>query len=234
MTGTAQGIAQQPAKRPVTCRDVCIRPLELNGTVCVPAAARGLVVFVHGSGSSRFSPRNVAVAEALNRADLATLLFDLLTAAEEGDRCKVFDIPLLADRLLDAIRWVEQDPELSTLPLGLFGSSTGAAAALVVAARLGERVGAVVSRGGRPDLAADALDSVCSPTLLVVGGRDDVVIQLNELALARLQGAKELLIVPGASHLFPEQGALEAVIEQAKKWFSAHLGPGGARMVPHG
>jgi putative phosphoribosyl transferase len=164
------------------------------------------------------------VAEALNQAGFATLLFDLLAAAEEGDRRKVFDIPLLADRLLDAIRWVGQDLELSILPLGLFGASTGAAAALVVAARLGERVRAVVSRGGRPDLAAAALDLVRSPTLLVVGGRDDVVIRLNELALARLRGAKELRIVPGASHLFQEQGALEAVMEHAKNWFSAHLG----------
>jgi putative phosphoribosyl transferase len=224
VTGTAQEIAQQPAERLLRCRDACIAPRALNAAVCVPAAAKGLVVFVHGSGSSRFSPRNVAVAEALNQAGFATLLFDLLAAAEEGDRRKVFDIPLLADRLLDAIRWVGQDLELSILPLGLFGASTGAAAALVVAARLGERVRAVVSRGGRPDLAAAALDLVRSPTLLVVGGRDDVVIRLNELALARLRGAKELRIVPGASHLFQEQGALEAVMEQAKNWFSAHLG----------
>ena len=234
MTGTAQRIGRQSVERPVKYRDVCIPPRGLNGTVSMPVAAKGLVVFVHGSGSSRFSPRNVAVAEALNQADFATLLFDLLTVAEEGDRCKVFDIPLLANRLLEAIRWVEQDLEISTLPLGLFGASTGAAAALVVAAQTGDKVRAVVSRGGRPDLAAAALDSVRSPTLLVVGGRDDVVIRLNELALARLQGAKSLRIVPGASHLFAEQGALEAVIELAEKWFSAHLGPGGARAAPRG
>jgi putative phosphoribosyl transferase len=234
VTGTRQGNPHLPAEPPVSCREVCIPPLELNGTVCLPPAARGLVVFVHGSGSSRFSPRNVAVAEAFNQADFATLLFDLLTPAEEEDRRKVFDIPLLADRLLDVIRWVEQDVELSALPLGLFGASTGAAAALVAAARMGEKVRAVVSRGGRPDLAATALDSVSSPTLLVVGGHDDVVIRLNELALARLRGTKALWIVPGATHLFPEHGALEAVIEQARKWFSDHLSRDGARAAPGG
>jgi putative phosphoribosyl transferase len=227
-------MAQPPAERPVSCRDVCIPPHELDGTVRLPSAARGLVVFVHGSGSSRFSPRNVAVAAALNQAGFATLLFDLLTAVEEADRRKVFDIRLLADRLLDAIQWVEQDPELSTLPLGLFGASTGAAAALVAAARMGEQVGAVVSRGGRPDLAAAALDAVHSPTLLVVGGRDDVVIQLNEQALLSLQGPKALWIVPGATHLFPEPGALDEVIERAAMWFSAYLGHPAAQVAPTG
>jgi putative phosphoribosyl transferase len=234
VAATREGKAQSPAGRPVKCREVCIPPARLNGTVRLPSAASGLVVFVHGSGSSRFSPRNVAVAEALSQAGLATLLFDLLTAAEEGDRRKVFDIPLLADRLLDAIHWVEQDPELSTLPLGLFGSSTGAAAALVAAARMGEKVRAVVSRGGRPDLAAAALDAVYSPTLLIVGGRDEVVIGLNEQALVRLQGPKALWIVPNASHLFPEPAALEAVIEQAAKWFSAHLGRAATQTAPVG
>jgi putative phosphoribosyl transferase len=234
MTERRQGHAQLPAERSVSGRDVCIPPLGLNGRVRLPSAARGLVVFVHGSGSSRFSPRNVAVSEALNEQGFATLLFDLLTPVEEADRRKVFDIPLLADRLLDAIRWVEQDPDLSTLPLGLFGASTGAAAALVAAARMGEKVCAVVSRGGRPDLAAAALDAVHSPTLLVVGGRDDVVIQLNEQALARLQGPKALRIVPGATHLFPEPGALAAVVENAAGWFAAHLGHAAIRAAPGG
>jgi putative phosphoribosyl transferase len=232
VTGNEQSGADMPVGRSVSCRDVCIPPLGLGGTVSLPSAAMGLVVFVHGSGSSRFSPRNVAVAEALNEAGFATLLFDLLTAAEEGDRRKVFDIPLLADRLLDVIRWVDQEAELSELPLGLFGASTGAAAALVAAAGMGEKVRAVVSRGGRPDLADAALGSVRSPTLLIVGGRDEVVIELNELALDRLKAPKALRIVPGATHLFPERGALDEVIKHAAMWFSAHLGHAAVQAAP--
>ncbi len=203
--------------------DVQISPLGLAGTLCVPGGAEALVAFAHGSGSSRFSPRNVAVSDALNACGIATLLFDLLTEAEEPDRRKVFDIPLLARRLVDGVHWLEQEQSVRGLPVGLFGASTGAAAALVAAARLGSRVGAVVSRGGRPDLAGDALDHVRAPTLLIVGGDDVGVIALNEQAFARLQGPKALEIVPGASHLFPEPGALEAVIDHAERWFKRHL-----------
>jgi putative phosphoribosyl transferase len=219
-------------RRAISNRNIEIPPLGLGGTLTLPIHARGLVVFAHGSGSSRFSPRNVAVATALNEAGFATLLFDLLTPSEENDRANVFDIPLLADRLLDAIRWIDRDRELSSLPLGLFGASTGAAAALVAAARLGDRVGAVVSRGGRPDLASTALATVKAPTLLIVGGDDDVVIVLNEQALARLNAPKALWIVPHATHLFPEPGALEAVCKYAVEWFSRHLEHRTAQTAP--
>jgi fermentation-respiration switch protein FrsA (DUF1100 family) len=205
-------------------RDVQIPPIGLAGTLRIPERAYALVVFAHGSGSSRLSPRNRAVAEALNAHGIATLLFDLLTGEEEADRANVFDIPLLAERLVDAVRWLEREPVAGALPLGLFGASTGAAAALVAVARLGDRVGAVVSRGGRPDLAGDALDQVRAPTLLIVGGSDFGVIELNERAFARLRGPKSLEIVAGASHLFPEPGALEAVIAHAASWFERHLG----------
>ena len=204
-------------------REVTIPPLGLGGTLHVPPGAHALVVFAHGSGSSRFSPRNRAVADALNAQGFATLLFDLLTEDEEADRANVFDIPLLASRLIDAIRWLDRDPFAGGVPLGLFGASTGAAAALVAAAESGARVGAVVSRGGRPDLAGAALPQVRTPTLLIVGGADYGVIELNEQALAQLRGPKSLEIVPGASHLFPEPGALEAVIEHAARWFTRYL-----------
>jgi len=207
----------------MTVHEVEIGSLRLPGTLDVPASASALVVFAHGSGSSRFSPRNRAVAAALNRQDIATLLFDLLTPEEEQDRANVFDIPLLAERLIEAVRWIDEQPELARLPLGLFGASTGAAAALVAAARLGSRVGAVVSRGGRPDLAGGALPEVTAPTLLIVGGHDEVVIELNEQAYDRLKVLKALEIVPGATHLFPEPGAMEAVIELAIGWFKMHL-----------
>jgi pimeloyl-ACP methyl ester carboxylesterase len=197
--------------------------LQLAGNLRVPAGARAIVVFAHGSGSSRLSPRNRAVAEALNREGLATLLFDLLSAEEEDDRANVFDIPLLAERLVAAVRWIDSDAGTAGLALGLFGASTGAAAALVAAASLGDRIGAVVSRGGRPDLAGGALDRIVTPTLLIVGGVDYGVIELNEEALARLRGPKALRIVPGASHLFPEPGALETVIDHAAEWFALYL-----------
>ena len=205
--------------------DVHIHPHNLAGTLRIPERARALVIFAHGSGSGRLSPRNVAVAEALNRRGIATLLFDLLTPEEEkaNNRAKVFDIPLLADRLIDAIHWAEKISSLKGLNVGLFGASTGAAAALVAAAKLGPRVGAVVSRGGRPDLAGDALLAVRTPTLLIVGGADHGVIELNEHAYARLGGPKELVIVPGATHLFAEHGALEQVIAHAGRWFKQHL-----------
>jgi len=204
-------------------RDIAIAPIGLAGALQIPRNAYALVVFVHGSGSSRLSPRNTFVARALNEQGMATLLFDLLTSVEDADRANVFDIPLLAERLLDAVRWIDGQSSVAKLPLGLFGASTGAAAALVAAARLPGRVGAVVSRGGRPDLAGDALDKVRAATLLIVGGADFGVIELNEEALARLRGPKRLEIVPGASHLFPEPGALEAVVSHAAGWFERYL-----------
>jgi dienelactone hydrolase len=163
---------------------------------------------------------------------MATLLFDLLTPAEEADRANVFDIPLLGDRLAEAVRWLDGESSVRNLPVGLFGASTGAAAALVAAASLRGRVGAVVSRGGRPDLAGNALDEIRVPTLLIVGGADFGVIELNEHAFARLRGPKALEIVPGATHLFPEPGALEAVIDLAARWFARHLAsaPAGRKM----
>ena len=206
-------------------RNVRIPPIGLAGMLQKPKDALALVVFAHGSGSSRLSPRNTLVAHALNDRGIATLLFDLLTSTEEADRANVFNIRLLADRLVDAVHWIDDQESIAKLPLGLFGASTGAAAALVAAAKLPRRVGAVVSRGGRPDLAGDALDTVQAPTLLIVGGADFGVIELNEQALARLRGSKALEIVPRASHLFPEPGALEAVIDHAVAWFERHLRP---------
>lgn len=204
-------------------REIEIPPLGLRGTLRIPANARSLVIFVHGSGSSRLSPRNVAVAEALNQRAIATLLFDLLTPAEETNRSNVFDIALLARRLAEVIRWTEKDSELAALPLGLFGASTGAAAALVAAANEPLRVRAVVSRGGRPDLAGPALEIVRAATLLIVGGSDYGVIGLNEDALHRLKCFKALEIIPGATHLFEEAGALQQVTEKAARWFETHL-----------
>jgi len=209
--------------RAINRREVTIGPLRLPGDLHVPMNAGALIVFAHGSGSSRLSPRNRAVARAFNERGMATLLFDLLDPAEERDRRNVFDIPLLAERLITAVRWVEHEADLARLPLGLFGASTGAAAALVAAARMGSRIGAVVSRGGRPDLAKQILDQVTAPTLLIVGGFDAEVIELNEEALGRLNTEKALEIVPGASHLFPEPGALERVFELAGDWFDRHL-----------
>lgn len=204
-------------------REVRIPPLGLAGTLRVPANPRGVIVFAHGSGSSRLSPRNIAVAEALAEQGFASLLFDLLTVEEEADRANVFDIALLAQRLVGAVRWLQSEPAMRGLAVGLFGASTGAAAALVAAAELGPGIAALVSRGGRPDLAGDALDRVRTPSLLIVGGADQPVIELNEMALAQLKAEKSLVIVPGASHLFPERGALEAVIQHASRWFGAHM-----------
>lgn len=222
-----QSVEMAPAKQET--RDISIPSNGLPGTLDVPRNARALVVFAHGSGSSRLSPRNNAVADALNSRGIATLLFDLLTPTEEADRRNVFNIPLLADRLVDAVNWLDKEPHLARLPLGLFGASTGAAAALVAAANLPHRVSAVVSRGGRPDLAGDFLDRVQAPTLLIVGGADVGVIELNEQALARLRGRNALEIVPNASHLFPEPGALETVTDHAVRWFERCLKPGPAR-----
>ena len=207
----------------MTKSDVVIEPLSLPGTLQWPERANSLVVFAHGSGSSRLSPRNIQVAQALNARGMATFLFDLLRPEEEADRANVFDIPLLAERLAGATRWLDEEKETGGLHVGLFGASTGAAAALVAAAELGSRVEAVVSRGGRPDLAMEALPKLHAPTLLIVGGADTVVIALNERAFARLHGPKSLVIVPGASHLFAEPGALEQVVDHAAKWFERYL-----------
>ncbi len=207
----------------IVSREVRIAPLGLPGTLNRPDGASAMVIFAHGSGSSRLSPRNIRVAEALNRRGIATLLFDLLLPEEEGDRRNVFDIKLLANRLTQAVGWVTGEPDLSHLPIGLFGASTGAAAALAAASTLGDRIGAVVSRGGRPDLAGDALSHVRAPTLLIVGGADYGVIELNQEALERMKAEKAIRIVPDATHLFEEPGALESVIELAADWFESHL-----------
>ena len=208
-------------------RPVRIEPPGLDGLLGVPKGARGIVLFAHGSGSGRLSPRNNHVAAALRRAGLATLLLDLLTPEEERDRANVFDIRLLASRLALATRWVGGNPAAARLAIGYFGASTGAAAALVAASLADMRVGAVVSRGGRPDLAAEALDRVRAPTLLIVGSLDGPVIGLNEQAFARLACGKELVIVPGAGHLFEEPGTLDEVVRHAIGWFTTRLrGPG--------
>jgi putative phosphoribosyl transferase len=207
--------------------EVSLPDATLTGTLTVPPGARGMVVFAHGSGSGRFSPRNRAVAGALVDAGLATLLMDLLTEDEEVEDMRTarlrFDIPLLAERVIGAIDWLHSDPAYAELPVGCFGASTGAAAALIAAAERPERVHAVVSRGGRPDLAGDALPRVRAPTLLIVGGRDTEVIRLNMQAQAALGGESKLEIVPGASHLFEERGALEQVAALAEEWFLQHL-----------
>ncbi len=220
---------EEECKKLLISREVLIPPHGLAGTLNRPGGARALVIFAHGSGSSQFSPRNIRVAEALNHRGIATLLFDLLLPQEEEDRQNVFDISLLAQRLKQAIRWVIEEPDVNSLPIGLFGASTGAAAALVAASGLGDRIGAVVSRGGRPDLAGDRLPLVKIPTLLIVGGADYGVIELNQQALERLGGEKSIQIVPGATHLFEEAGALDAVIELAAGWFASHLFAGNLR-----
>ncbi|MFP4536691.1 MAG: dienelactone hydrolase family protein [Dichotomicrobium sp.] len=210
---------------------VVIEPPGLPGDLRIPAQAHGLVIFAHGSGSSRKSPRNTYVAEALGETGFATLLFDLLTREEEADRSNVFDIALLSDRLVSAIKWANADPRTRGLPIGLFGASTGAAAALVAsAAAQNHHVGAIVSRGGRPDMAACAFDWVKAPTLLIVGGDDTQVLRLNREAYDRLHCEKEMMIVPGATHLFEEPGALDRVVEGVRDWFARHLAaPAGAQ-----
>lgn len=199
----------------------------LSGTLTLPEHACGVVVFAHGSGSSRFSPRNRAVARTLNEAGLATLLFDLLTRDEEAvDELTGhlrFDIPFLAGRLEQAADWLRQEPVVRDLPLGYFGSSTGGGAALVAAAADPEYVTAVVSRGGRPDLAGPALHDVRAPTLLIVGGEDDVVIELNHQAMKRMRCDVKLELVPGATHLFEEPGTLDRVAQLASDWFVHHF-----------
>jgi putative phosphoribosyl transferase len=204
-------------------QDIEILPLGLKGVLTIPDDARGIVLFAHGSGSSRLSPRNTQVARAFNQAGLATLLFDLLLPAEAQDRHKVFDIPLLAARLEEALDWIEEEESTADLTVGLFGASTGAAAALTAAARRPELIAAVVSRGGRPDLAADAFAGVSAPTLLIVGELDTVVIELNRRAVALLKCPVHLEIVPGATHLFEEPGTLDRVTVLATEWFAQHL-----------
>ena len=199
--------------------------LSLEGVLGLPAEALGMVVFAHGSGSGRFSPRNNFVARHLQQGRVATLLIDLLTPDEAEDRCKVFDIDLLADRVLWAKVWLERDDRTGSLGIGYFGASTGAGAALQAAARDPSSVRAIVSRGGRPDLAEPYLPSVAAPTLLIVGGDDEPVIEMNRAAYRLLACPKRLVIVPGATHLFEEPGTLEEVAEHALIWFQQHFHP---------
>ncbi len=206
----------------------------LSGTLTIPENAMALVLFAHGSGSSRHSPRNQFVARTLNRGGLGTLLFDLLTPEEEAldiyTRKHRFNIGLLVERLVHATNWTRQQDQLRDLRIGYFGSSTGGAAALVAAAKLPQDIGAVVSRGGRPDLAGDALPKVQAPTLLIVGGNDEIVIELNEMARDQMRCEVRVEIIPGATHLFEEAGALEKVARLASEWFLLHLS-GKSRMT---
>lgn len=197
----------------------------LEGMLKIPQSAHGIVLFAHGSGSSRLSPRNNFVAEILNNAGLATLLIDLLSRQEDENYQTRFDIGLLTNRLNVVIQWLKKQSSTKSLALGIFGSSTGAAAALRVASEMGEEVQAVVSRGGRPDLAMNILDSVTAPTLFIVGGNDFGVIELNQEAFARLACPKKFEIIPNATHLFEEPGCLEEVARLAKEWFAKHLNP---------
>jgi putative phosphoribosyl transferase len=212
-------VAETVGAAPTLRRTVSIPPLGLQGDLVAPPDPRGVILFAHGSGSSRMSPRNRKVAGQLNDLGFATLLMDLLSEQEAADRRNVFDIPLLAERLLEADLWIASEPELADLPLGLFGASTGAGAALLAAAELGSRISAVVSRGGRPDLAGPRLSEVTAPTLLIVGGEDPQVLALNRRALAELRCEKLLRIVPGAGHLFEGPGELETVTKMACAWF---------------
>jgi putative phosphoribosyl transferase len=212
-----------PTPAEFTSREVRIPAIKIVGDLVVPTPANGLVVFAHGSGSSRFSPRNRQVAATLNRRGLATLLLDLLTWDEERDRTNVFDIGLLSGRLVAATQWASAQPELAELGIGYFGASTGAGAALRAAASLGDQIGAVVSRGGRPDLAGPALSDIRAPVLLIVGGRDELVLALNREARSMLPAPSELAVVPGATHLFEEPGALDEVSRLAADWFERHL-----------
>jgi putative phosphoribosyl transferase len=200
-----------------------IDPVKLEGSLALPIQIKGLVVFAHGSGSSRFSPRNNFVARVLREEGFGTLLMDLLTEEEDSIYQTRFNIDLLTERLLLATRWLQEPSRTKDLVIGYFGASTGAAAALIAASAEGSKIGAVVSRGGRPDLAKEALVHVQSPTLLIVGGNDDIVIELNREAYARLKGKKQLVIVPGATHLFEEPGMLEEVARLAADWFKQYL-----------
>jgi pimeloyl-ACP methyl ester carboxylesterase len=222
-------IAKTPVRVPVGGR-------SLDGELTTPVDAHGVVVFAHGSGSSRQSPRNQFVARALERRRLATVLIDLLTADEEAVDVHTaqyrFDIPMLASRLVTIIDWIGGRKETTGLPIGLFGASTGGGAALMAAAERPQDVGAVVSRGGRPDLAGRALNTVSAPTLLIVGGLDTPVIQMNRDAMRQMHGFVQLEVVPGATHLFEEPGALEQVAELAGKWFARYLQAGVTKPHP--
>ena len=221
---------QAAAKGGALAVEIPVGGKRLQGTLVVPQASLGIVAFAHGSGSSRNSPRNALVARVLANAGIATLLFDLLTVTEDRQYATRFDIPLLSTRLVGATEWLTRQDAVAGLPLGYFGASTGAAAALVAAAELGPRVSAVVSRGGRPDMAeASALRRVTAPTLLIVGGEDPTVIQLNRDAYAQLESIKALEIVSGATHLFEEPGTLEVVAVLAANWFRRYL-TGGTRL----
>jgi len=209
---------------PISSIDVSIEPEGLHARLGIPFRARGLVIFAHGSGSGRLSPRNNLVAAGLRNAGLATLLLDLLTPEEEEVRANVFDIPLLARRLVEASEWARTQPDLQELPQGYFGASTGAGAALLAASLQGQRISAIVSRGGRPDLAgAPALAKVTAPTLFLVGSLDTPVIELNVTAMRQMTAPHELVIVPGASHLFEEPGTIDQVVHHAIGWFSRHF-----------
>jgi putative phosphoribosyl transferase len=209
--------------------EVAIGPRKLEGVLSSPQQPVGAILFAHGSGSSRFSPRNKFVADQLRSKGFASLLFDLLSEGEAKDRRNVFDIDLLGARVEEAIAWLSKAEELHDLPIGLFGASTGAAAALVAAALRPARVAAVVSRGGRPDLAGPALTQVKAPTLLIVGGADYDVIELNRQAMRHLRGEARLDVIPGATHLFEEPGALEQVVDHAAAWFREHMRKGATR-----
>lgn len=206
---------------------VPINTIMLEGILTIPKNSKGIVIFAHGSGSSRLSPRNNFVAQKLQKAGIGTLLIDLLTGDEDKIYETRFDITLLTYRLIDIIQWLQKQPKTKNLSIGLFGASTGAAAALEVAAKLGSKIKAVVSRGGRPDLAMAILDKVTSPTLLIVGGNDFGVIELNTQAFEALKSIKKLEIVNGATHLFEEPGALEKVAQLAIHWFEKYLKKGG-------
>jgi len=226
------GAGEKPAVEDLghEARDVMDEEVEvhagtvlLSGHLTLPGGARSVVMFAHGSGSSRHSPRNQFVASVLNRDRLGTLLFDLLTAEEELDRANVFDITLLARRLAEVTLWLRSELKMRHTRVGYFGASTGAGAALLAAAEPHAQIGAVVSRGGRPDLAASRLGEVRAPTLLIVGGRDELVLELNRKAKAQLRCENRLAIVPEATHLFEEPGALEIVADMASSWFTRHL-----------
>jgi dienelactone hydrolase len=226
---------------PVHDKEVLVRSgsVAVAGQLTIPEHPIGIVIFVHGSGSSRHSPRNRFVADVLNSGGLATLLFDLLTPEEERNRANVFDVELLSARLVAVINWLADQPQTSALPVGLFGASTGAGAALAAAADPRMRPAAVVSRGGRPDLAGSALARVGAPTLLIVGGRDEVVLALNRRAQAMMPGVCELAVVPGATHLFEEPGTLDQAAHLARDWFLRYLGDEqsdrhGCYRQPHG
>lgn len=221
-TGASGAVQDDPPARDKEV-EVHAGPVRLGGHLTLPDSATGIVLFAHGSGSSRHSPRNRYVAAVLNQAGLGTLLFDLLTKAEEHDRANVFDIDLLARRLVDVTRWLRTQSDATALPLGYFGASTGAAAALWAATEPDADIAAVVSRGGRPDLAAPRLAAVTAPTLLIVGGDDEVVLELNRRAQAQLRCESRLAVVPGATHLFEEPGTLQAAAELARDWFINYL-----------